>query len=65
MMATAAAPWTAGARSTRIPNPCPVLPPQVVSTEMRAFNNLGWHRGAGVPQYISLTGFGPNINIIR
>lgn len=38
---------------------------EVVSTEMRAFNNLGWHRGAGVPQYISLTGFGPNINIIR
>jgi hypothetical protein len=32
---------------------------------MRAFNNLGWHRGAGVPQYIGLTGFGPNINIVR
>lgn len=32
---------------------------------MRAFNNLNWHRGGGVLQKIGLTGFGPNINIIR
>ncbi|EGD75350.1 hypothetical protein PTSG_06426 [Salpingoeca rosetta] len=30
--------------------------PSVISTEMRAFNNLNWHRGGGVLQKIGLTG---------
>ena len=37
----------------------------VIGTEMRAFNNLNWHRGGGVLQKIGLTGHGPNINIQR
>ena len=39
----------------------------VLGSELRAFNNLGWHRDAGVAAkaFIGLTGFGPNINIAR
>jgi xylan 1,4-beta-xylosidase len=39
----------------------------VLGTEMRALNNLGWHRDAGsaAKAFIALTGFGPNINIAR
>jgi len=39
----------------------------VISTEMRAFNNLNWYRATGdAPKsLIGLTGFGPNINIVR
>merc|ERR1712166_1110046 len=36
----------------------------VLGTELRAFNNLGWNR-AREENYIGLTGFGPNINIAR
>jgi len=38
-----------------------------ISSEMRAFNNLNWHRATGdAPKsLIGLTGFGPNINIVR
>ena len=34
---------------------------EVISTEMRAFNNLNWHRGTGDAPHslIGLTGFGP------
>ena len=38
---------------------------RVISTEMRAFNNLHWPRGTGPEDYIGVTGFGPNINIAR
>jgi beta-glucosidase-like glycosyl hydrolase len=38
---------------------------RVISTEMRAFNNLHWPRGTGPEDFIGLTGFGPNINIAR
>ena len=34
----------------------------VIGTEFRAFNNLGWDRGG---QQLGLTGYGPNINIAR
>ena len=35
----------------------------VVSTEMRALNNLQWHRADGIPDSLqSLSGFGPDIN---
>ena len=35
----------------------------VVSSEMRALNNLQWHRADGVPDSMqSLSGFGPDIN---
>eukprot|EP01059_Diplonema_ambulator_P004196 TRINITY_DN138_c0_g3_i1.p1 TRINITY_DN138_c0_g3~~TRINITY_DN138_c0_g3_i1.p1 ORF type:complete len:773 (+),score=261.21 TRINITY_DN138_c0_g3_i1:45-2321(+) len=39
----------------------------VMSDEMRAFNNLNWHRGTpDAPlSLIALTGYGPNININR
>ena len=37
---------------------------QVMGTEMRAFNNMRWHRGSAT-DYVTLTGFGPNINILR
>ena len=39
----------------------------VLGAEIRAFNNLRWHRDAGgtVTERIGLTGFGPNINIAR
>ena len=39
----------------------------VLGSEMRALNNLGWHRAAGDESkaFIALTGFGPNINIAR
>ena len=37
---------------------------KVLGTEMRAFHNLGWHRGE-IGDKIGLTGFGPNINIAR
>ena len=36
----------------------------VLGTEMRAFNNLAWHRG-NTENKIGLTGFGPNINLAR
>jgi beta-glucosidase-like glycosyl hydrolase len=36
----------------------------VLGTEMRAFNNIGWHRGNSNDK-IAITGFGPNINIAR
>jgi len=35
-----------------------------LGTEMRAFNNLGWHR-RNTENKIGLTGFGPNINLVR
>eukprot|EP01079_Euglenida_sp_SAG-EU17-18_P009673 gene9673-1740_t len=37
---------------------------QVIGRELRAFNNIGWHRGdsAGPKDLIGVTGFGPNIN---
>eukprot|EP00005_Dracoamoeba_jomungandri_P000876 CAMPEP_0174251866 /NCGR_PEP_ID=MMETSP0439-20130205/1559_1 /TAXON_ID=0 /ORGANISM="Stereomyxa ramosa, Strain Chinc5" /LENGTH=746 /DNA_ID=CAMNT_0015332303 /DNA_START=231 /DNA_END=2471 /DNA_ORIENTATION=- len=39
---------------------------EAISDEMRALNNYGWHRGVSIPYaLIGLTGFGPNINIIR
>jgi beta-glucosidase len=36
----------------------------VIGTELRAFNNIGWHRDAGDPtkDFIGLTGYGPNLN---
>ena len=36
----------------------------VIGTELRAFNNIGWHRDAGgtTSEKIGVTGFGPNIN---
>ena len=39
----------------------------VLGSEIRAFNNLGWHRDTRgeVRDLIGLTGFGPNINIAR
>ena len=39
----------------------------VLGSELRAFNNLGWHRDTRgeVRDLIGLTGFGPNINIAR
>ena len=39
----------------------------VLGNEMRAFNNLGWHRAIDpVPnEKIGLTGYGPNVNIAR
>lgn len=36
----------------------------VLGREMRAFNNIGWHRHAS-GDLVGLTGFGPNINIAR
>ena len=36
----------------------------VLGTEMRAFNNLAWHR-QNRGDLVGLTGFGPNINIAR
>jgi beta-D-xylosidase 4 len=38
---------------------------RLISTEMRAFNNLHWPRGTGPEDFIGVTGFGPNINIAR
>ena len=38
---------------------------QVISTELRAFNNHNWPRGTGNQDYIGITGYGPNINIAR
>lgn len=39
---------------------------EVISTEMRALNNLNWYRSGGGPySLIGLSGFGPNINIAR
>ena len=40
---------------------------KVLGAEMRAYNNLHWHRDAGgtTSERIGLTGFGPNINIAR
>jgi xylan 1,4-beta-xylosidase len=39
---------------------------EVISTEMRALNNLNWYRGVEAPHsFIGLTGYGPNINIAR
>jgi len=36
---------------------------RVLGTELRAFNNIGWHRDAGTgTNLIGLTGYGPNIN---
>eukprot|EP00759_Apiculatamorpha_spiralis_P036762 PhF_6_TR37047/c0_g1_i1/m.54219/K15920/XYL4; beta-D-xylosidase 4 len=41
----------------------------VISTEMRAYNNIGWYRaidGTNENNYfIGLSGYGPNINIVR
>ena len=39
----------------------------VLGSELRAFNNVGWHRDTRgeVRDLIGLTGFGPNINIAR
>jgi beta-glucosidase-like glycosyl hydrolase len=39
---------------------------KIISDEMRAFNNINWMRGTDNGNaYIGLTGFGPNINIVR
>lgn len=39
---------------------------EVISTEMRALNNLNWYRSVEAPySLIGLSGFGPNINIAR
>lgn len=39
---------------------------RILSDEMRAFNNINWMRGTDNGHaYIGLTGFGPNINIVR
>ncbi len=38
---------------------------QVISTEIRAFNNKNWPRGTGDKDFIGITGYGPNINIAR
>ena len=40
---------------------------ETLGAELRAFNNLRWHRDAGgtTSEKIGLTGFGPNINIAR
>ena len=36
---------------------------EVLSDEMRAFNNAGWTRfSTGADEYIGITGYGPNIN---
>eukprot|EP00475_Leptophrys_vorax_P024823 TRINITY_DN343_c0_g1_i1.p1 TRINITY_DN343_c0_g1~~TRINITY_DN343_c0_g1_i1.p1 ORF type:complete len:746 (+),score=247.05 TRINITY_DN343_c0_g1_i1:83-2320(+) len=40
----------------------------VIGTEMRAFNNLNWHRdidGGSTFYRIGVTGYGPNMNIVR
>jgi len=38
----------------------------VLATELRAFNNIGWHTPHhGQDDGIGITGFGPNINILR
>eukprot|EP00045_Choanoeca_perplexa_P015809 m.204769 g.204769 ORF g.204769 m.204769 type:complete len:863 (+) comp17088_c0_seq12:3-2591(+) len=36
----------------------------VIGTEIRAFTNLNWHRSA-TTDIIGITGYGPNINILR
>ncbi len=38
---------------------------RVVSDEMRALNNLGWHRADGSMSFVGLNGFGPDINAMR
>ena len=38
---------------------------RVLSDEMRALNNLAWHRADGGTTYSGLNGFGPDINNIR
>ena len=42
---------------------------ELISDEFRAMNNIGWHRCVGASDVkqapIGLTGFGPNINIMR
>ena len=38
---------------------------RVLSTELRALNNIAWTRGSQVDHPISLTGYGPNINLVR
>jgi len=40
---------------------------KVLSDELRAFNNIGWHRGTkdAPASKIGLSAFGPNINIVR
>ena len=35
---------------------------RVVSKEMRALNNLAWHRADGGTSFVGLNGFGPDIN---
>ncbi len=35
---------------------------KVLSDEMRALNNLAWHRADGGTSYVGLNGFGPDIN---
>ena len=37
---------------------------ECMGTEMRAFNNIAWHRRTAENK-IGLTGFGPNINLVR
>jgi beta-D-xylosidase 4 len=37
---------------------------RVIGTELRALMNLGWHRGDPT-SFTTLTGYGPNINIVR
>jgi len=37
----------------------------IMSTEGRAFRNLGGVRSSGAPNLIGLTAYGPNINIVR
>jgi hypothetical protein len=38
---------------------------RVLSDEMRALNNLAWHRADGGKSYVGLNGFGPDINAPR
>ena len=38
---------------------------RVLSDEMRALNNLAWHRGDGAVTASGLNGFGPDINAMR
>jgi len=37
----------------------------VISRELRAYNNANWHRRTGLESLIGVTGFGPNINLMR
>mmetsp|Transcript_30025 Transcript_30025/g.73115 ORF Transcript_30025/g.73115 Transcript_30025/m.73115 type:complete len:688 (+) Transcript_30025:267-2330(+) len=38
---------------------------RVISTELRAYSNINWHRNVGPKELHSVTGYGPNINLNR